>query len=117
MIAHANDHLDFEHMTGASGGLVFIIGIGAITGPVVIGWIMLLVGQRGYSASIPCLSFSLALYAAYLMTQRAAVSVDDTESHTPINLGALVVAVELARQHAIGVAKDETLQFDNARRK
>ena len=107
MIAHANDHLDFEHMTRASGGLVFITVIGAITGPVVIGWIMLLVGQRGYSAGIPSLLFSLALYAAYRMTQRVAVSVDDTESHTPINLGASVVAIELAREHAICVAKDE----------
>jgi MFS family permease len=40
LIAHTNDYLDHEDMAAASGGLVFINGLGAIAGPVVTGWLM-----------------------------------------------------------------------------
>ena len=40
IIASLNDYLDPEDMAAASGGLIFINGLGAISGPIVTGWIM-----------------------------------------------------------------------------
>ena len=40
LIAHTNDYLDFDDMASASGGLLFINGVGAISGPLIVGWVM-----------------------------------------------------------------------------
>ena len=37
LIAHTNDFLEHEDMAAASGGLIFINGLGAITGPIITG--------------------------------------------------------------------------------
>ena len=110
LIAHANDYLDFEDMAAASGGLVFITGIGAISGPFVIGGMMELVGPHGYFAVIAALLILLAGYAGYRMTQRPAMASDETAYYMPISPGASVVAVELAQELAIDVAKEESAE-------
>ena len=42
LIALTNDHLQKEDMPGASAGLIFLNGFGAIFGPLVAGWLKLL---------------------------------------------------------------------------
>jgi MFS family permease len=37
LIAYTNDYLEYEDMAGASGGLLFVNGIGAIIGPLAMG--------------------------------------------------------------------------------
>ena len=39
-IAYTNDFLEHEDMAAASGGLIFINGLGAIVGPLIVGWMM-----------------------------------------------------------------------------
>jgi MFS family permease len=48
LIAYTNDFLEHEDMAAASGGLIFINGIGAIAGPLITGWMMGLVGPEGF---------------------------------------------------------------------
>ena len=108
LIAHANDYLDFDDMAAASGGLVFITGVGAIAGPVVIGWVMERIGPHGYFGVTAFLLCAMAAYAGYRMTQRSAIAVDATASYMPLSPGASVVAVELAQEHAIDVAKEDS---------
>jgi hypothetical protein len=50
----------------------------------------------------------MAAYAGYRMTQRSAIAVDETASYMPLSPGASVVAVELAQEHAIDVAKEDS---------
>uniref|UniRef100_UPI0035C844E0 MFS transporter n=1 Tax=Yoonia sp. TaxID=2212373 RepID=UPI0035C844E0 len=38
LIAYTNDFLDYDDMAAASGGMVFINGLGAISGPIITGW-------------------------------------------------------------------------------
>ncbi len=54
LIAYTNDYLEPEDMAAASGGLLFVNGVGAIVGPVITGWLMGAVGPAGASGcSLP----------------------------------------------------------------
>ncbi len=107
LIAYTNDFLEHEDMAAASGGLIFINGLGAIMGPLIIGWLMGQVGPGGFFLFIAGLMFALAGYAAYRMTQRAATPVDETGSYAPITPSASPVAVELAQEVFIEAALEE----------
>jgi MFS family permease len=72
LIAYTNDFLPPEQMAGASAGMIFLNGLGAIGGPLVTGWVMGVIGPGGYFLVIAMLFLALAGYAAWRMTQRAA---------------------------------------------
>ncbi len=102
LIAHTNDFLEHEDMASASGGMIFINGLGAILGPVITGWMMgTTLGPGGFYLFTAVLFFALAAYAAYRATQRAAVPVEETGNYVPIYASATSVAVEYAQEYAI----------------
>ena len=107
LIAYTNDFLDHDDMAAAAGGMVFINGLGAVTGPLVTGWLMGVVGPQGFFVVIAVLSFCMAGYAAYRMTQRAAPTVAQTESYTAVSPSSSPMAVEFAQEVAIESAQDE----------
>ncbi len=107
LIAYTNDFLEHEDMAAASGGLIFINGLGAILGPLSIGWLMGRIGPEGFFLFLAGLMFTLAAYAAYRMTQRAATPVDETGSYTPVTPSASPVFVELAQEVFIETALEE----------
>jgi MFS family permease len=72
LIAHTNDFLQKEDMPGASAGLIFLNGFGAIFGPIVSGWFMAQIGQGGYFLFLALLFVALAAYSGFRMRQRAA---------------------------------------------
>ena len=110
LIAYTNDFLEYDDMAAASGGMVFISGLGAISGPIITGWIMTAFGPPGFFVFIAALMIALALYAAYRMTQRSAPSVDDTAAYAIIAPGSTPVAVEFAQEYAIEEAQNEEEQ-------
>ncbi len=103
LIAHTNDYLDHEDMAAASGGLVFINGLGAIAGPVITGWLMSdnVFGPPGFFLFITTLLVVMAGYAMYRMTQRASIPVDETGTMATISPTASPVAMEVAQEVAI----------------
>ena len=103
LIAHTNDFLDYEDMAGASGALVFINGLGAIAGPLVLGWLMGegVFGPSGFFLLLVVLLFALAAYALYRSTQRGAVPPDYTGTITAMPPTSTAVAVEFAQEVAI----------------
>lgn len=102
LIAHTNDFLNHEDMAAASGGLVFINGLGAILGPIITGWLMgTALGPGGFYLFTAVLFGAMALYAAYRATQRASVPVEDTSSYVPVSATGTAVAVEYAQEVAI----------------
>ncbi|MFW8593235.1 MFS transporter [Cribrihabitans neustonicus] len=109
LIAYTNDYLEHDDMAAASGGLVFINGLGAIAGPMITGWLMAdsVMGPRGFFAFIAALMFLMALYAAYRATQRASVPVEDTASYAPVYPSSTPVAVEFAQEYAIDTELEE----------
>lgn len=101
LIAHSNDFLEHSDMAAASGGLLFINGLGAISGPVLIGWLMTTFGANAYFLFLAGLFGLTAAYAAYRMTRRPAPAVSSTQSYTPILPQASPVAMEVAQEVAI----------------
>jgi MFS family permease len=91
LIAHTNDYLGKEEMAAASGGLIFLNGLGAIAGPMVTGWLMETVGPGGFFLFMGLLFAALAAYAAWRMTRRAAPT--ETGSFTGLSPNASSLAV------------------------
>ncbi|MBV1896190.1 MAG: MFS transporter [Rhodobacteraceae bacterium] len=115
LIAHTNDFLEYDDMAAASGGLVFISGLGAIAGPMITGWLMGTdsFGPSGLFLFMGMLLFSLAAYAAYRATQRATVPIDDTGPMAPMYPSATPVAVEFAQEIAIEAGMEDPEIPDN----
>ncbi len=108
LIAYLNDYLDPDDMAAASGGLIFVNGLGAITGPIITGWLMTVAGpDRGFWLFIAVLMLAIAGYAAYRMTQRPAPSVEEAAAYVAVAPTASQVAVEAAQEWALEHAEAE----------
>jgi MFS family permease len=75
LIAYCNDYLALEDMPSASGGMIFIYGLGAIVGPLVAGRMMDLVGNSGFWIFIAGTFLAIAGWCAFRMTVRESPSV------------------------------------------
>lgn len=98
LLAYANDYLEHKYMASASAGFMFINGVGAIFGPILIGFLMGVFGPQAFWAVIAALMGALVPYAAWRMTRRPAIAAEDTVSYTPILASASPVALELAQE-------------------
>ncbi|MBU2935257.1 MULTISPECIES: MFS transporter [Pacificibacter] len=113
LIAHTNDYLDPDDMAGSSGGLIFINGVGAVGGPMIAGWLMSTVGPSGYWLLQAILMLSIAGYAAWRMTRRAAIPVEETAAYVAVMPSTTPVASEVAQEWAIEQAEDEAEEAEN----
>ena len=109
LLAHANDYLEHDDMASAAGSLLFINGLGASLGPIVIGWMMAddVFGPSGFFLFMAILLGLMALYAAYRATQRAAIPVEETGITPVMSPTATPVAVEFAQEYAIEYELEE----------
>ncbi|RVV99444.1 MFS transporter [Mesobaculum littorinae] len=105
LIAYTNDYLEHDDMAAASGGLMFVNGLGAIIGPIVTGWMMGAIGPRGFWLFIAVLMGATSLYALYRMTQRAAPSSDETDRYVPVLPTSSPVALSVAQEWAVESAE------------
>ena len=110
LIAHANDFIEYEDMASAAAGLLFVNGVGAVSGPIIIGYAMNASGPEIFFVIIALLMATLAIYAGYRMTQRAAVS--DTSSYAAVLPNSTGVAVEIAQEFAFDVTNDDEEKSD-----
>jgi len=107
LIAHTNDFLKTSDMAAASGGLLFINGLGAVSGPILIGWLMARFGPDAYFGYMGVLFGMIALYAVYRMTRRPAPAVLEATPYAPINPQATPVAMEAAQEYVMDLAEAE----------
>ncbi len=63
-------------MASASGGLLFLNGLGAISGPLFTGYLMTEIGPIGFFVILAALLGVLTVYGFYRMTQRGISDVD-----------------------------------------
>jgi MFS family permease len=104
IIAYTNDFLQPSDMAAASGGLLFINGLGAMTGPIIIGAAMTRFGAGAFFAYVGLLFALIALYALYRMSRRP--TPDETSPYAPVLPTASPVALEVAQGVAIDRAAD-----------
>ena len=105
LIAYTNDFLEPDDMASASGGLLFLNGLGAISGPLFTGYLMTEIGPTGFFVILAALLGLLTVYGFYRMTQRG-ISDIDTSSYATVLPTTSVVAVEIAQELAIEAAEE-----------
>lgn len=106
LIAYANDYLEREDMAAASGGLLFINGLGAVAGPLMVGWVMDFVGVSAFWLIIAVLMLALAGYAVWRMrVLPSKVMVGDRTAFSPIAVTASQIAAG-----AVGAARADNGQ-------
>ena len=106
-IAYTNDYLEHDDMASASGGLIFLTGIGAIFGPSIVGWLLDAYGAASYFWFIGSVMAIMGSYALYRMTQTSSTAVEDTNAYAPITPTSTPIAMEFAQEYAIEMALEE----------
>ena len=107
IIAHTNDFLANEDMASASGGLIFLNGIGAAGTPILVGWLMDAFGTDVFLVFIALLMASIAVYAGYRMTIRAAKPAEETAPMAYYGPLATRVTAGIAQDWVIDKAGEE----------
>ncbi|MGD9918294.1 MAG: MFS transporter [Paenirhodobacter sp.] len=100
LVAYTNDYVDSSDMAAASGGLLFVNGVGAMTGPIVTGWLMETVGNGGFFLYVALLMTGVMGYAGWRMTRRPALDPADTGAYAVLSPGATTLAVADALEAA-----------------
>ena len=103
LIAYTNDYLDVDDMAAASGGLLFVNGMGAIMGPILVGAMISVFGPSGFWVYLTGVMLAMAAYVAYRMTQRVSLYADeddyDAVAYAPVLPTGTAVAVEAAAEY------------------
>ncbi len=106
LVAYANDYLEQDQMASAAGGLLFINGCGAMTGPVIVGYVMTNLGLEWYFITLFLLLSGICLYGIYRISQRAHDVVHEASPYLPISARTSGLAAEFA----LSAAEDEQLE-------
>ena len=85
LVAYANDYLEQDQMASAAGGLLFISGCGAMTGPIIVGSAMTHLGLEWFFITLVILMSAICLYGIYRMSQRSYEVLDEASPYLPIS--------------------------------
>ncbi|WP_026352419.1 MFS transporter [Yoonia vestfoldensis] len=108
LIAYTNDYLEKEDMAAASGGLLFINGLGAIMGPLIVGLMMDTIGDNGFWLFTALLMLSVGAYGIFRTTRRKRAALDlDQVPYAPVSAGSSAVAVGVAQEVYLDAVTDE----------
>jgi MFS family permease len=105
-LAYANDSLPHEKMAAASGGLVFIFGLGAILGPLLVGAAMEQLGPAAFWMVLSVNFLLIGAYVLYRMSQKESIPVEDTDPYLSVVPTATPFAVEAASNWAMDQAEE-----------
>lgn len=79
LIAYTNDYLEPADMPAASGAMIFVNGIGAVSGPPIMGLLMGVVGPSGFWIFLAVVLAAVAVYGIFRMTQRVSAYTEETD--------------------------------------
>jgi MFS family permease len=105
LIAYTNDYLQPDDMAAASGGMLFLNGLGATAGPLLIGAMMRQFGASAFFLYCALLLAAIALFAVYRMTRRATPRLEEASPYTPMTMQPSAVALGVAQEIAIESAE------------
>lgn len=108
LLAYINDYLDHSDMAAASGGVMFLAGLGSISGPLITGSAMEHIGPNGFFLFTSGLFAFLSGYTLWRMSRRP-VGVGDGEetSYAAVLPMASVITVNAA------LGADESIDDEN----
>lgn len=96
LIAYANDYLEADQMSAASGALLFINGVGAMGGPVLVGYLMDSFGIEWFFVFIAIWMGIICAYGIYRITQRDTKVVGEAGPYMPLTNRVSQVGAEIA---------------------
>lgn len=94
LLAYTNDSVPAEDMPATSGGLVFTFGLGAIIGPIAMGFAMDAVGPFAFWIVLGSTFTAIVLYAFYRMSQSEARPASETDAYLNLVPIASPIAVD-----------------------
>ena len=97
LIALTNDYLEKEEMPGASAGMIFLNGFGAIFGPLAAGYLMGLIGKSGYFLFLGILFLALGVYAGWRISRRPTLALHSSFTGLSPNASSLAVGAVLSQ--------------------
>jgi MFS family permease len=95
-VAHTNDFLKPDQMVAASSTLVLLYGIGAVGGPLAVGFVMGALGGHAFWGYLAVVHLLLGCFALYRMTRRAARPREEQARFVAIPQNATQAAAALA---------------------
>ncbi|WP_372804566.1 MFS transporter [Loktanella salsilacus] len=100
LIAYTNDYLEKEDMAAASGGLLFINGVGAIMGPLTLGYMLDTMGPRGYWVFLGVLMFAVGMYGIFRMSRRSRADIgnDNVTTYANFPMTTSPILAEMAQE-------------------
>lgn len=93
LVAYTNDYLELDDMPAAAGGILFIYGVGAIIGPLVIGQMMDLIGANGFWLFLSGAFLAMAAWCGFRMRVSDAPSMEEAGDYVSLSPTASQVAV------------------------
>jgi len=99
LLAYVNDYMETSDMAAASAGLMFINGLGAISGPIITGWMMASIGPSGFFLFMAIVFAILSVYGAWRMIQRPAAP-DAHSGYTALSPTSSLITVEAAMEQS-----------------
>ncbi len=115
LLAYANDYMEADQMAATSGGLLFINGLGAMTGPILVGYAMTEFGNHWFFITISALMAIICVYGIYRMTQRSYdIAPEDAAPHVVLTSRTTAVGQELAIEAADEAQLDLLEEADEA---
>ncbi len=103
IIAYTNDYLEIEDMPSASGGLIFLAGVGSCFMPLFCGYLMKSFGPNSFFMLLMLLFLMISIYGIYRMSVRSTSEQINTTSHISLNTEISPVAVDIAQEEALKV--------------
>lgn len=99
-LAYTNDYLDTDEMVGASSGLVLILGVGSVVGPIIVGIVLGLIGASGFFFWLAFSHLVLAGFGLWRMTRREAKPLADQSAYVPAPLQGTEISTAVAEEAA-----------------
>ncbi|MCC5972781.1 MAG: MFS transporter [Rubellimicrobium sp.] len=93
LLAYTNDSVPAKDMPATSGGLVFTFGLGAIIGPIAMGFAMESLGPFAFWIVLGGTFFAIVLFALYRMSQSEALPASETDAYLKLVPTASPIAV------------------------
>ena len=113
LLAYANDYLETDQMPAASGGLLFINGCGAMSGPVLVGYVMEKFGIHWFFITIAVLMAMICIYGIYRITQRVYdVAPEDAAPYVVVTNRITPMGAEIAIEAADEAQSQESQSQD-----
>ena len=101
IIAYTNDYLEVEDMPAASGGLIFLAGIGSCLMPIICGYLIKSFGPNMFFLLLMLLFLLICIYGLYRMSIRSTSEQVSATTQVALNTQITPIALDIVQGEAL----------------